>query len=171
MSANPSPDQSGSYRVIGTRPIRKDDTLKVTGQAIYGVDVRQPDMLYGAVLRSPHAHARILAIDARQALALEGVRAVITAADLPDISEKIAASGDWGASLRYQNDNVLARDKVLYYGHAVAAVAATSPHIAAEALGLIHVDYEILPAVLDVQQAMAEQAPFCMLICARMSLD
>ena len=112
--------------MIGTRPVRPDDTLKVTGQAIYGVDVQLPDMLYGAVLRSPHAHARILSIDTRQALALEGVRAVITAADLPDLSEKIAEMGEWDNSLRDQIDNILARDKVLYYGHAVAAVAAAS---------------------------------------------
>ena len=156
---SPTEDQSSSFRVIGTRPIRPGDTLKVTGQAIYGEDVHLPDMLYGAVLRSPHAHARILSIDTSQAEALEGVRAVITAAHLPDLSAKIAAQGEWGASLRYQNDNILARDKVLYYGHAVSAVAAASPHIAAEALGLIQVAYEILPHVLDIQQAMTEGAP------------
>ena len=157
---NSSPEnQPAQYRVIGTRPVRPGDTLKVTGQAIYGVDVHLPDMLYGAVLRSPHAHARLVSIDTCQAEALEGVRAVITAADLPDLTEKIAEMGDWGASLRYQNDHTLARDKVLYYGHAVAAVAATSPHIAAEALGLIQVVYELLPPVLEVQQAMAEGAP------------
>lgn len=155
----PVEGQGGPFRVIGTRPIRPDDTLKVTGQAIYGVDVQLPDMLYGAVLRSPHAHARILAIDTRKARELEGVRAVVTAADLPDLTEKIGAEGDWGNNLRYQNDNILARDKVLYYGHAVAAVAATSPHIAAEALGLIQVTYYALPPVLDVQHAMAEDAP------------
>lgn len=152
-------NQGGLFHVIGTRPIRPGDTTKVTGQAIYGIDVNLPDMLYGAVLRSPHAHARILSIDTRQAQALEGVRAVITAADLPDLSAKISAEGEWGAELRYQNDNILARDKVLYYGHAVAAVSATNPHIAAEALKSIRVAYEVLPPVLDVQRAMAAQAP------------
>jgi xanthine dehydrogenase molybdenum-binding subunit len=157
---NSSPENpTAPFRVIGTRPVRPDDTLKVTGQAIYGVDVQLPDMLYGAVLRSPHAHARILSIDTRQVLALEGVRAVITAADLPDLSEKIAETGEWEDSLRDQIDNILARDKVLYYGHAVAAVAAASAHIAAEALELIQVAYEVLPPVLEVQQAMAEGAP------------
>jgi CO/xanthine dehydrogenase Mo-binding subunit len=152
-------NQPGPFRVIGTRPVRPGDTLKVTGQAIYGVDVQLPDMLYGAVLRSPHAHARILSIDTRQALALEGVCAVITAADLPDLPEQTGEGGEWDSSLRHQNDSVLAREKVLYYGHAVAAVAAVSQNIATEALDLIQVVYEPLPFVLDVQQAMAEGAP------------
>ena len=71
------------YKVIGTRPIRHDGTDKVTGRALYGADIRLPGMLYGAVLRSPHAHARILSIDTSQAETLPGVRAVVTAADLP----------------------------------------------------------------------------------------
>ena len=145
--------------MIGTRPVRPDDTLKVTGQAIYGVDVQLPDMLYGAVLRSRTLMPVFLRLTLAQALALEGVRAVITAADLPDLSEKKAATEDWVDSLRYQIDNTLARDKVLYYGHAVAAVAAASAHTAAEALELIQVAYEVLPPVLEVQQAMADGAP------------
>jgi xanthine dehydrogenase molybdenum-binding subunit len=157
MNQENAPERT--YQVIGTRPLRPGDADKVTGQAIYGVDFRLPGMLYGAVLRSPHAHARILAIDARQAEALPGVKAVITAADLPDLAEAIAARGDWGASLRYQSDNILARDKVLYCGHAVAAVAASDPHTAAEALEKIQVTYEVLPHVLDIQQAMQAGAP------------
>jgi xanthine dehydrogenase molybdenum-binding subunit len=162
MSAHQNPQNENSptrFRVIGTRPVRPDDTLKVTGQAIYGVDVRLPDMLYGAVLRSPYAHARILSIDTSQARKLEGVRAVITAADLPDLTKKPVGMEDWDASPRYQSDNILAREKVLYFGHAVAAVAATSVHIATEALESIQVTYEILPPVLDIEQAMAEGAP------------
>jgi CO/xanthine dehydrogenase Mo-binding subunit len=148
-----------SYRVIGTRPPRHDATDKVTGRAEYGADVRLPDMLYGAMLRSPHAHARILSIDTSQAKALPGVKAVVTAADLPDIADKIVDLGEGAINQRYQSNNVLAQDKVLYYGHAVAATAATSPHIAEEALELIQVEYEVLPPVLDVRDAMKEDAP------------
>src|SRR5512143_3035853 len=119
-----------TYQVIGTRPVRHDGTDKVTGRALYGADIRLPGMLYGAVLRSPHAHARILSIDTRQAEAYPGVRAVATARDLPDLESKIAALGEGSINLRYQSNNTLARDKVLYFGHAVAAVAAVSVHVA-----------------------------------------
>ncbi len=153
-------DGRPAYRVIGTRPIRHDGVDKVTGRALYGDDIRLPGMLYGAVLRSPHAHARIRSIDTSQAEALPGVKTVVTAADLPDLEDKMAAVGETSVvSVRYQSNNVLARDKVLYHGHAVAAVAATSPHIAEEALALIRVEYEVLPPVLDVREAMREDAP------------
>jgi CO/xanthine dehydrogenase Mo-binding subunit len=151
--------QSQTYQVIGTRPIRHDGTDKVTGRALYGADIRLPGMLYGAVLRSPHAHARILSLDTRQAAALPGVKAVVTAADLPRLESKIANLGEGSINLRYQSNNVLAREKVLYFGHAIAAVAASSLNIAQEALALIKVEYEVLPAVLDVQQAMQRDAP------------
>lgn len=147
------------YQVIGTRPIRPDGTDKVTGRALYGADIRLPGMLYGAVLRSPHAHARILAIDTRKAQAFPGVRAVITCADLPEPEHKIENLGEGSANLQYQSANVLAREKALYQGHAIAALAATSPHIAREALALIEVAYEVLPPVLDVLQAMRSDAP------------
>ncbi len=153
-------DEKRVYRVIGTSPIRYDGADKVTGRALYGADIRLPGMLYGAVLRSPHAHARIRSMDTSQAEALPGVKAVVTAADLPDLADKMAAVGEASVvNLRYQSNNVLARDKVLYHGHAVAAVAATSPHIAEEALALIRVEYEVLPPVLDVREAMREDAP------------
>jgi CO/xanthine dehydrogenase Mo-binding subunit len=139
--------------------MRHDGIDKVTGRALYGADIRLPLMLYGAVLRSPHAHARILSIDISRAEALPGVKAVITAADLPDISDKLARLGEGAVNLRYQSNNVLAKDKVLYYGHAVAAVAATSVHVAEEAVSLIDVKYEELPAVLDVSLAMQEGSP------------
>ena len=147
------------YDVIGTRPIRHDGTDKVTGRALYGADVRLPGMLFGAVLRSPHAHARILSIDASKALKLAGVRAVLTAADLPDLESKIAELGEGTINLRYQSNNVLARDKVLYYGHPIAAVAASNAHIAEEAAALIDVKYEILPPVMDALSAMQPGAP------------
>jgi xanthine dehydrogenase molybdenum-binding subunit len=142
------------YRVIGTRPVRRDGADKVTGRALFGADVRLPRMLYGAVLRSPHAHARIVSIDTRRAESAPGVKAVVSAADLPPSTE-----GEEDAGLRYQRANTLARDKVLYYGHPVAAVAATSRHSAEEALALIDVEYEVLPPVLDVRQAMQADAP------------
>ena len=151
--------QAHAYRVIGSRPLRPGDAEKVTGQALYGEDFRLPGMLYGAVLRSPHAHARILSIDTRQAETLRGVKTVITAADLPRPEGATAARSEWESSKRYQYDNILASDKTLYYGHAVAAVAATSPHIAAEALERIQVIYEVLPHVLNVQEALQEGAP------------
>lgn len=147
------------YKVIGSRPLRPDGVDKVTGRAIYGADVKLPGMLAGKVLRSPHAHARIVAIDASAAQTLRGVRAVVTAQDLPAIGDKIADLGESTVNLRYTSNNLLAHDKVLYYGHAVAAVAADNVHIAEEALALIKVEYEVLPHVLDGKAAMALDAP------------
>jgi xanthine dehydrogenase molybdenum-binding subunit len=154
-----SVDIEKGYRVIGTRPIRPDGVDKVTGRALYGADLRLPGMLYGAVLRSPHAHARILSIDASRALAFPGVRAVLTSGDLPELESRTENLGEVSVDLQYQSANVLARAKALYHGHAVAAVAATSLHTAREALGLIEVTYEILPPVLDVLDAMRADAP------------
>ena len=147
------------YQVIGTRPVRPDGTDKVTGRAEYGGDVRMPRMLYGRVKRSPYAHARIKRIDASKALALEGVHAVITNEDFPRIAgDEVADLGETFAPFKYVRDNVLASDKALYAGHAVAAVCASDPHIAEDALELIEVEYEELPPVLSVHEAMAEGA-------------
>ena len=148
------------YKVIGTRPIRHDGTDKVTGRAVYGGDVQLPGMLYGQVLRSPHGHARIRSIDTSRAEALEGVRAVVTGlGDLPPTEgDEIVDLGEGPAKLKYMRDNVLATDKVLYRGHAVAGVAAINPHIAEEALGLIDVEYEVLPSYTEVLEAMKEEA-------------
>ena len=147
------------YKVIGSRPIRHDGVDKVTGRALYGADIHLPGLLYGKVLRSPHAHARIRRIDVSKALALPGVKAVATGADLPSLSDTVKALGEGSVNLKYQSTGLLADDKVLYHGHPVAAVAATSIHIAEEALALIEVDYELLPPVLDVRAAMQEGAP------------
>lgn len=143
-----------NYRIIGKRVDRYDAADKVTGQAQYGADVRLPNMLFGKVLRSPHAHARIRSIDTSKAEQLEGVHAVITGADLPSVDDRIVDLGETATSLRYQSNNILAKDKVLYFGHAVAAVCAAKPYIAEEALSLIEVDYEVLPPVMDVRAAM-----------------
>jgi xanthine dehydrogenase molybdenum-binding subunit len=151
--------QSQPYHVIGSCPLRPEDAEKVTGQTLYGEDFRLTGMLYGSVLRSPHAHARILAIDTHQAEILRGVKAIITGADLPRMKEEPTSGSESESEQRFQRDNILASDKVLYYGHALAAVAATSPHIAAEALERIQVKYEVLPHVLDVREAMLASAP------------
>ena len=126
------------FNVIGTRPIRHDGWDKVTGRARYAADMHLPGMLHGKILRSPHAHARIKSIDYTKALALPGVESVITAADLPDMSAKLSDQEEGSlANYGFISRNVLAKEKALYTGHAVAAVAATSPHIAEEALSLI----------------------------------
>ena len=147
------------YKVIGTRPVRPDGVDKVTGRAVYAADVQMTGLLHGFVLRSPHAHAHIRSIDTSKAEALPGVRAVVTAADLPEAEDKVEDLGEGAINLKYLSDNVLASEKVLYHGHAVAAVAATSPHIAEEAAGLIEVDYELLPPVMTVDDALADDAP------------
>ncbi|HWB52356.1 MAG TPA: xanthine dehydrogenase family protein molybdopterin-binding subunit [Stellaceae bacterium] len=146
-------------RVVGTRPIRPDGVDKVTGRANFGADQRLPGMLYGKIKRSPYPHARIVGIDAAKALALPGVRAVVTSADFPEIPSEEAFVGEGPMNFRDLSRNVMARDKVLYEGHAVAAVAATSPLVAAEAVELIEVEYEQLPYVIDVEDAMAPDAP------------
>ncbi len=159
MSTASDEDGQSNYRVIGTRPVRHDGIDKVTGRAVYGADVTLPGMLHGKVLRSPHAHARIVSIDPGRALALPGVKAVVTGADLPQAQDREEAVGEGVSNPLHLSQNVLAHEKVLYDGHAVAAVAATNPHIAAEAVDLIEVRYEVLPPVLDVRDAMREDAP------------
>ncbi|HEY8517712.1 MAG TPA: xanthine dehydrogenase family protein molybdopterin-binding subunit [Candidatus Binatia bacterium] len=147
------------FRVVGTRPLRHDGIDKVTGRARYGADINLPGMLHGKVLRSPHAHARILSIDVSRAAALPGVKAIVTGADMPRVASSTEQAGESTVNPRYLSDNILAKDKVLYTGHAVAAVAATSPHVAEQALSLIDVRYEVLPHVLDVRAAMKKDAP------------
>ena len=147
------------YKVIGTRPIRHDGVDKVTGRAIYGADFQITGLLHGRVLRSPHAHARIVSIDTSRAEAHPGVKGVVTAQDLPAAEDKMADLGEGPVNLKYLCDNILASDKALYKGHAIAAVAATNPHIAEEACELIDVEYEVLPPVLEVRQAMEPDAP------------
>ena len=146
--------------MVGTRPIRPDGVDKVTGRALYGSDIRLTGTLTGKVLRSPHAHARIRSIDVSRALALSGVKAVVTGKDLPQAApDEVIDLGEGAGKVKYLRDNILATDKVLYEGHAVAAVAATSAAVADAALKLIAVDYEPLPAVTDVRKAMQPEAP------------
>ena len=144
---------------IGKRPIRPDGVDKVTGRAKFGADLTLPGMLVGKVLRSPHAHARIKSIDTTKARALAGVKAVVTSADLPELASEWVPAGELQINFRDLSSNILARQKVFYDGHAVAAVAATSAALAKQALALIEVDYEVLPHVIDVVAAMQPEAP------------
>ena len=148
-----------AFKWVGTRPVRPDGVPKVTGAAKFGADYHLPGMLYGRVLRSPHAHARIRSIDTSRAAALPGVKAVMTGADLPDHPFEYVGPERLAVNFWHVTRNIMAREKVLYEGHAVAAVAAISASIANRALALVDVDYEPLPHVIDVEEAMAEDAP------------
>ena len=141
------------YTAVGKRPIRHDGFDKVIGRALYGADIKLPGMLYGKVLRSPHPHARIRSIDTSKAEAHAAVRAVATNRDLA-AAEPFEQDG--GSCVI---EKVLARDKALYCGHPIAAVAAANLHEAEEALSLIEVSYEPLPWVIDVENALAPDAP------------
>ena len=152
-------DSVKQFKWVGTRPVRPDGVPKVTGRALYGSDFTMPGMLVGRILRSPHAHARIRSIDIAKAAALPGVKAVVTSADFPEqpfayVGPERVAQNFW-----HMTRNIMAREKVLYEGHAVAAVAAASKAIADQALSLIVVDYEVLPHVIDVDEAMQPDAP------------
>ena len=148
------------YNVVGKRPVRPDGADKVTGKAMYGADINLPGMLHGRVLRSPHAHARIKSLNTSRAAAHPGVKAVITGADLVQPSGRASELVEGAmVNMRFLSNNVMATDKVLYKGHSVAAVAATSPHLAEEALALIDVEYEVLPPVMDAKDAMKGDAP------------
>ena len=143
---------------IGKRTIRPDGEDKVTGRAAFGADFTQAGMLWGKVLRSPHPHARIRSINLNRAAAAPGVKAVMSGADLVDFPLDTPVTVG-PADMRYVSRNVMARDKALYAGHAVAAVAATTAQAAEAALELIDVDYEPLPWVIDVDEAMSADAP------------
>tara|TARA_Y100001970_G_scaffold282651_1_gene395948 strand:- start:2682 stop:4931 length:2250 start_codon:yes stop_codon:yes gene_type:complete len=151
-----------NFTSVGKRPIRHDGYDKVTGKALYSADTNLPGLLYSKVLRSPHAHAEILSIDTSKAESYPGVRAVITGKDFPE-QEDIVTSPFPGPPLsmnmKEHTDNVIASKKVLHKGHAVAAVAAVSAHVAEEATKLIDVQYKVLGAVTTVEEAIAEGAP------------
>src|SRR5881409_3792878 len=144
---------------VGTRTIRPDGVDKVTGRARFGADFNLPGQLIGRVLRSPHAHARIISIDTSRAEALPGVKAVITRDDFADQPSEFIPAGEMLMNYKDVVRNVMAREKALYEGHAVAAVAATSVAIARRALKLIDVTYAVLPHVIDVVEAMRPDAP------------
>ena len=148
------------FNVVGSRPVRPDGAEKVTGRARYGADTVLPGLLYGKILRSPHSHAVIKSVDTSAAEALPGVRAVVTSADWPETSRRLSDLAEGAIqNLGFLSTNVLARGKALYKGHAIAGVAAVSPHVAEQALELIKVDYEVLPPVLSADEAMKPGAP------------
>lgn len=149
------------YKVVGTRPVRHDGLDKVTGRAIYGADLKLPGMLAGAVLRSPHAHARVKSIDASRAAAFKGVYAVMTGADMPQPEDRLIDLGEGDVNFKWASHNIMvpAGAKALYKGHAIAAVAAKDRYIAEQAVKLIKVEYEPLKAVTDVGAALAADAP------------
>ena len=144
-------EERAGYRYVGTRPVRHDGLDKVVGKARFAADLVLPGMLHGHVLRSPHAHARIVAIDTSVAEAMPGVRAIITGADFGDLPADDPE--------RNMTRNLMARDKVLYEGHAVAAVAAATRRQARDAAAAIEVTYEVLPHVMDLLDAMEPGAP------------
>jgi CO/xanthine dehydrogenase Mo-binding subunit len=148
------------YQVLGRRPVRHDGADKVTGKAIYTADLQLPNMAHGKLIRSPHAHARIKSVEVSEALKTPGVFAVATADDFPDLDNKFAIMGEAGqVNLAHLGANCLAKGKVFYRGHAVAAVAAANVHLAEEAAAKIKVEYEVLPSVLWVLDAMKDGAP------------
>ncbi len=138
-------------KVVGANPVKHDGPDKVTGRAKFGADLVLPGMLFGKILRSPHPHAMLKSIDVSKAEAMPGVKAVVTRDDFPDHPPG-SPSGDL-------TRNIMAREKVFYDGHPVAAVAATSEAIAKRALRLIEVEYETLPHVIDPVEAMQDGAP------------
>ena len=142
--------ETGKYNVVGTRPVRHDAINKVTGRDQFGADIQFAGLLHGRILRSPFAHARIRSIDTGKAEAMPGVKAVVTGDDLPKADD---------VALKYRRANILAEDKVLYAGQAVAAVAAVDLQIAEEAMNAIEVEYEVLPPVLTAPEAMKKDAP------------
>ncbi len=152
-------DNSQQFNWIGKRPVRPDGVEKVTGAARYAADFNLPGMLVGKVLRSPHAHARIRSIDTSKAEALKGVKAVVTRDDFVDQPSVYVGPARVQQNLHHIVRNVMAREKVLYEGHAVAAVAAISTSVAQQALKLIEVDYEVLPHATGVAAALAPGAP------------
>jgi CO/xanthine dehydrogenase Mo-binding subunit len=144
---------------IGQRTIRPDGVDKVTGRAAFAADTTMPGMIWGKVLRSPHPHARIKSINTAKAEALPGVKAVVTSKDVVDFPLEKGAVMLGIQDMRWMCRNVMARDKALFPGHPVAAVAAISEDIAAEACKLIEVDYEILPWAVEIEDALKPDAP------------
>jgi CO/xanthine dehydrogenase Mo-binding subunit len=149
-----------ALKVVGKRVPRVDARERVTGEAVYPADLHRPGMVHAKMLRSPHAHARIRRIDTARAQALKGVVGVVTAADFPElpVGETIPM-GETGYDMWMVAQVNIARHKVHWVGQPVAAVAAVDVHVAEAALALIDVDYEVLPAALDIASAMAPDAP------------
>jgi putative selenate reductase molybdopterin-binding subunit len=151
-----TPEAMPEKQIVGKNEIKVDGIALVSGKPVFTDDVQIPGMLYGALLTSPHAHARIVRIDTEKAKALEGVFAVLNHKDIPRVKY---ASGGQSYPQPLPHDQVSLDDKVRHVGDRVAVVAASTPQIAARALELIDVEYEILPHVLDPEEAMQSGAP------------
>ena len=147
------------FSIIGSRPVRPDGLDKVTGRARYGADLNMQGQIYGHIVRSPHAHAIIESIDTSQALAMEGVLAVMTGADLPEPGDSVLGGGEGAIALKDLSPMVMSQGKVLFHSQAVAAVAATSPELAAQAAALIAVSYQVLRLFTDMHEALGADAP------------
>ena len=154
------PYEEKRLKVVGSNPTARGDAVdKVTGRARFAADIKLPGQLVGKVLRSPHARANLISVDASEAERLPGVKAVVTRDDFPDMEVEHAASGELMVNFRDVTRNMMARENVLYDGHPVAAVAAASEAVARRAMKLIKVEYEVLPHVIDVVEAMKPDAP------------
>ena len=151
--------ENRNYKYVGTRPIRPDGVPKVTGAARYGADYAPPGVTHGKVLRSPHPHAKIRSIDTSKAEALPGVFAIVTGADFPDLPFAFVGPERLQRNAWYDCRNIMAREKVYYQGHALAAVAAKDEAVAKAALDLIDVDYDVLPFAVTLDAALAPNAP------------
>src|SRR5206468_1584034 len=140
-----APPNGGEFHSIGKRSRKLEGMAKVTGRAVYADDITLPRMLHAKLLRSIHAHARIVSIDPTEALGMPGVHAVMTGKDLPEY---------YGIIPWTQDEQALCAEKARYVGDAVAAVAAENELIAEESLKLIRVDYEVLPAITSIEEAL-----------------
>jgi len=148
------------HRYLGNRTAKVDGLDKVTGNSQFGADLMLSGMLYGKILRSPYAHARIKSINTSKAAARPGVMAVVTAADFPNLARgTLACVGRRTFEMSYLSRVIMAREKVYFHGQPVAAVAARTLEEAEDALGFIEVEYEPLPVVLDPDEAMKPEAP------------
>jgi len=147
------------FKYVGTRPVRPDGPDKVTGRAKYGADLNLPGMLHAHYVRSPYAHAVIKSIDFSEALKLPGVIATMTGEDLPEPGDKLMQGAEIEMKLSDMAPVVMARGRAMFHGHPVAAVAATSASLAAEAAALVRVEYEVLPHVIDMHAALEDDAP------------
>jgi xanthine dehydrogenase molybdenum-binding subunit len=151
-----------AFSAVGRRLVRPDAAAKVTGAAVYGADIVLPGMLAGRILTSPHAHARVVRIDTSQARALPGVAAVITYDDVPKRAFTRSVMAEGLPPFAYEGENqdqFILSDKARYVGDWIAAVAAVDVYTAERALGLIEVEYEVLPAVFDPEEALRPGAP------------
>src|SRR5437667_316069 len=144
----PEEETGEKFSIVGTRQARYDANLKVSGSAVFGTDIRLPNMLYGKIFRSTVAHAKVVKLDLSKAESYPGVRAAVTAKDFPDLT--------YGFAVRDQT--FLPKDRVVYQGQAICAIAADTEEIAEKALAEIEIEYEVLPNVLSEEDALKDDS-------------